>query len=99
MTADSPVPPQRDFARLFNPRAIAVIGASPDAKRIGGQPIPILIESGFRGGIYPVNPKYSTLNGLACYPDVAAVPKPCDLALVAVAAHLVPKVIAQCGAA
>ena len=87
------------FARLFNPRAIAVIGASPDAARIGGQPIPILIESGFRGNVYPVNPKYPRVGELACYPDVAAVPKPCDLALIAVAAPLVPDLIAQCGRA
>ncbi len=50
--------PQRDFARLLKPRAIAVVGASADISRIGGQPIPVLIESGFSGGIYPVNPKY-----------------------------------------
>ena len=87
------------FTRLLKPRAVAVIGASPDVKRIGGQPIPILIDSGFRGGVYPVNPKYPKLGELACYPDVAAVPKPCDLALIAVAAPLVPDVIAQCGRA
>ena len=91
--------PQRDFTRLFNPRAVAVIGASPDASRIGGQPIPILLESGYQGRIYPVNPKYRTLNELACYADIAAVPQPCDLALIAVAAHLVPAIIEQCGAA
>jgi acyl-CoA synthetase (NDP forming) len=91
--------PQRDFARLFNPRAIAVVGASPDTKRIGGQPIPVLVESKFGGGIYPVNPKYPKIGDLACYPDVSAVPKPCDLALIAVAAPLVPGVITQCGAA
>ncbi len=90
---------RQDFARLLNPRAIAVIGASPDVKRIGGQPIPILIDSGYHGGIYPVNPKYPKIGALACYSDVAQVPKPCDLAIVAVAAPLVPAVITQCGAA
>ena len=93
-------PPQPGgFTRLFNPRAVAVIGASPDASRIGGQPIPILVESGYQGRIYPVNPKYETLNGLPCYRDIASVPQPCDLALVAVAAHLVPGIIPHCGAA
>ena len=90
---------QGDFARLFNPRAIAVVGASPDTARIGGQPIPILIESRFGGGIYPVNPKYPKIGDLACYASVADVPKPCDLALIAVAATLVPEVIMQCGRA
>ena len=91
--------PQRGFARLFNPRAIAVVGASPDIKRIGGQPIPILLDCGYRGGIYPVNPKYPKIGDLACYASVADVPKPCDLALVAVAGRLVPEVIRQCGKA
>ena len=91
--------PQQDFARLFNPRAIAVIGASPDTSRIGGQPIPILLESGYGGGIYPVNPKYPKIGELACYADIADVPQPCDLALVAVAGRLVPDVIRQCGKA
>jgi acyl-CoA synthetase (NDP forming) len=91
--------PRHDFTRLLNPRAVAIVGATPDATRIGGQPIPILLESGFGGGIYPVNPKHRKIGALTCYPDVAAVPKPCDLALVAVAAPLVPEVITQCGAA
>ena len=91
--------PRSDFARLFNPRAIAIVGASPDPARIGGQPIPILLDSRFGGGIYPVNPKYPKIGDLACYAGVADVPKPCDLALIAVAAALVPDVITQCGAA
>jgi acetyltransferase len=91
--------PRLDFTRLLNPRAVAVVGASPDAKRIGGQSVPVLLDSGYRGGIYPVNPKYRQIGDLTCYPELASVPKPCDLALVAVAAPLVPDVITQCGAA
>ncbi|MEO7728938.1 MAG: acetate--CoA ligase family protein [Burkholderiales bacterium] len=91
--------PSRDFTRLFNPRAIAVIGASTDTSRIGGQPIPILLECGYRGGIYPVNPKYPQIGDLKCYAGIAEVPQPCDLALVAVAGRMVPDVIRQCGAA
>ncbi len=93
------LPPRGDFARLFNPRAIAVVGASPDAARIGGQPIPILLDSRFGGGIYPVNPKYPQIGDLACYASVGDVPRPCDLAIVAVAAARVPDVIMQCGKA
>ena len=91
--------PQTGFARLLNPRAIAVIGASTDITRIGGQPIPILMESGYGGGIYPVNPKYSEIGTHKCYSNIEDVPKPCDLALVAVAGRLVPDVIRQCGKA
>lgn len=87
------------FGRLFNPRAIAVIGASGDPQRIGGQPVMILRDTGYRGAIYPVNPKYEEINGLRCYPDVMSVPQPCDLALIAVNAALVPQVLADCGKA
>ena len=88
-----------DLSRLLSPRGVAVIGASTDFSRIGGQPIKLLTEYGFQGKIYPVNPKYADIKGLTCYPEVGAVPKPCDVALIAVAGHLVPGAIEQCGKA
>ena len=87
------------FERLFNPRGIAVIGASGDLTRISGQPIAALKNSGYKGGIYLVNPKYQELHGLECYPSVDAIGKPCDLALVAVPAPGVPAAIRDCGKA
>ena len=98
-SAGVPVRPQQDFSRLINPRAIAVVGASSDLTRIGGQPLKLLSEYGYQGKVYPVNPRHKQINGLDCHPDVASVPKPCDVALVALAAPRVPEVIAQCGAA
>lgn len=91
--------PAGGYARLFNPRAIAIVGASNDPRRIGGQPARILLDTGYRGAIYPVNPKYREASGLACYPDLASVPQPCDLAIVAVNAAAVPGVIRDCGRA
>lgn len=88
-----------DLSRFLNPRGIAIVGASNDLTRIGGQPIRLLTEYGFKGNVYPVNPKYTEIKGLPCYPDLAAVPRPCDVALVALAAPQVPGVIAQCGKA
>lgn len=88
-----------DLSRLLDPRGVAIIGASIDLARIGGQPIKLLTEYGYRGAIYPVNPKYAEIKGLRCYPDVTAVPRPCDVALIAVAGHLVPGAIEQCGKA
>ena len=90
---------QNDFSRLFNPRAVAVIGASNDLSRIGGQPIKLLTEYGYKGSVYPVNPKYAGIKGLKCYPDVGAVPKPCDVALIALAATNVSHAVEHCGAA
>ena len=91
--------PRHDFSRLINPRAVAVVGASSDLSRIGGQPLKLLTEFGYQGKVYPVNPKYPEIKGLTCYPDLASVPKPCDVALVALSAQHVVGVIEQCGAA
>jgi len=88
-----------DFSRLLSPRGIAVVGASTDLTRIGGQPVRQLTEFGYAGRVYPVNPKYIELKGLPCYPDLASVPKPCDVAIVAVAARHAAAAVEQCGAA
>ncbi|MGQ0524607.1 MAG: acetate--CoA ligase family protein [Betaproteobacteria bacterium] len=88
-----------DLTRFLNPRGVAIVGASNDPARIGGQPIRLLTEFGFSGRVYPVNPKYTEIRGLPCYPDVAAVPQPCDVALVALSAPHVRGVIEQCGKA
>jgi acetate---CoA ligase (ADP-forming) len=92
-------PHSAGFARLLHPRAIAVVGASNDPERIGGQPVRILRETGYRGAIHPVNPKYAEVLGLPCYPDLASVPQPCDVAIIAVNAAAVPGMIRACGAA
>jgi len=89
--------PRAGLERLFSPRAISVVGASGDPDRIGGQALKILRDTGYRGAVYPVNPKYAEALGLACYRDLASVPQPCDLALIAVNAALVPQVIRECG--
>ena len=94
---NSPAAP--DLSRLLNPRGVAIIGASTDLTRIGGQPIKLLTEYGYKGRVYPVNPKYTEVKGLTCYPDVSTVPQPCDIALIAVSGALVPGAIEQCGKA
>lgn len=88
-----------DLTRFLNPRAVAVVGASSDLARIGGQPIRLLTEYGYGGKVYPVNPKYTEIKGLPCYPNLGAVPQPCDVALIALAAPHVPGVIEECGRA
>lgn len=87
------------FERLYNPRGIAVIGASADLSRISGQPIAALKNAGYKGGIYLVNPKYQELHGLKCYPAAAAIKQPCDLALIAVPSNGVAAAVRDCGAA
>ena len=88
-----------NFDRLISPQAFAIVGASADLSRIGGQPVRANTQFGFRGHVYPVNPKYDEIAGLRCFPDVASVPQPCDVALIAVAAPHVANTIRACGAA
>lgn len=90
---------KNDFTRLFSPRAVAVIGASSSLSRIGGQPLKLLTEYGYQGRVYPVNPKYDEIKGLKCFHDVASVPKPCDVAIIALGAEQVSSAVEQCGAA
>jgi predicted CoA-binding protein len=88
-----------DLSRFLNPRGIAVVGVSNDAARIGGQTLSLLTDFGYTGKIYPVNPRYNEVKGLTCYPDLTAVPKPCDVALIALSAANVAGAIEQCGKA
>ncbi len=78
---------------LLRPRGIAVVGASAEPAKFSSRLIPSLQAMGYAGGIYPVNPRSDVVAGLRCYPDIGAVPEPCDLAIVAVPARHVPGVL------
>jgi acyl-CoA synthetase (NDP forming) len=86
-----------DLERFFNPRAIAIIGASQDLNTISGQPLRFLKGHGYEGKLYPVNPRYEEVAGLRCYPALAEVPDIPDLALVLVNASRVADMLRQCG--
>jgi acetate---CoA ligase (ADP-forming) len=88
-----------DLSRLLAPSAIAVIGASTNAKSISGQPLMHMLASHFEGKLYPVNPNRSEVQGLEAYADVREVPRPVDAAVIAVPAAHVPKALEQCGEA
>ncbi|MEJ2166848.1 MAG: CoA-binding protein, partial [Desulfobacterales bacterium] len=79
----------------FNPKGVAIIGASANPSK-GGYFILNNIMKGFKGGIYPVNPAYSEIDGLTCYRSVLDVPDPVDLAVIFVPAPLVPGVLHEC---
>jgi acyl-CoA synthetase (NDP forming) len=85
--------------QLFDPSAIAIIGASDDIRRPGGYPLHALTANGYRGLVYPVNPRRAEINGKPCYPSVRSLPGPCDLAIVGVPAANVPAAIEDCGSA
>jgi len=81
---------------VFYPRAIAVVGASDNPKKVGSMGIRSLLEAGFKGKIYPVNPALSELFGLKVYPSVKAIPGEVDLAVIAIPAQLTLPVVEEC---
>jgi acetyltransferase len=85
------------FERLFNPRAIAVIGATPDPARPGGQAVHALQEYGYAGGIYPVNPKYAAVGGAQCYASVSDIGATIDIAVIALPAAAAVDMVRTCG--
>ena len=82
---------------IFYPKAIAIVGASKDPTKRGFRAIQKLLEEGYTGQIYPVNPKEASILDITAYPDIASIPGPVDLALVCTPAKTLPDVIAQCG--
>lgn len=89
---------KRALDSLFQPESVALIGAS-ESSRVGRAIVENLRYSGFRGAVYPVNPKYDRVLGLACYPSIREVPGSVDVALIATAAERVVPLLEDCGRA
>jgi acetyltransferase len=87
-----------DLSRLFNPRGVAIVGATEDTIRAGGQSLDAITRNGYAGSIFPVNPNYDTLMKLRCYRSIADIDQACDVAVIAIPARHVPGIIEQCGA-
>jgi acetyltransferase len=88
----------RNLEYLFAPRTVAVIGASDKPHSVGATVLGNLISGGFKGEIYPVNPRHDTLAGRTAYPNVAALPVAPDLAVICTPAAAVPGIIGELGA-
>ncbi len=83
---------------LFRPSALAVIGASQKAGKVGRVVLENILNSGFKGTVYPVNPSYREVFSLKCYPSVSDLPEAPELAVIIVPAASVQKVREECGA-
>ncbi|MCB9897955.1 MAG: acetate--CoA ligase family protein [Planctomycetes bacterium] len=81
---------------LFRPRSVAVVGASRQPGRIGREILRHLVEGGFSGPVYPVNPTTDVVGSMHCYPRVSAIPGEVDLAVIVVAASEVLDVVRDC---
>lgn len=82
--------------KLWHPRGVAVVGASATAGSLGHQLLTFLRQHGYSGDIYPVNPRYSEIEGLPCFASVADCPGPVDLALILVGAERVLAALEDC---
>lgn len=88
--------PADDLRFIFEPRSIAVVGASEDATRMGGGLVlRFLQRHRYRGVIHPVNPKYQQVAGLTCHPSIAAIPGGVDLAVISVPAAAVVGLLSE----
>ncbi|MBM3505023.1 MAG: acetate--CoA ligase family protein [Alphaproteobacteria bacterium] len=83
---------------LLAPDAVALIGASTDLDRPNGRPLRFLQKHGYRGRVYPVNPRADEIAGVRCYPDLQALPERPEHAFVLLAGDAAIDVIGQCGA-
>lgn len=86
----------RNLDALFNPRSIAVIGASTDPTKVGSIIVKNLIDSGFSGKIYPVNPKATAIHSLPAYADLQSIPDSIDQVTICIPANGVLQAVSDC---
>jgi acyl-CoA synthetase (NDP forming) len=89
----------RPLDSFFAPESIAIIGASPDTKKIRGLLQSMLQKNGYPGRLYPVNPSYQEIADVLCFPSVGAIGKSIDLALIAIPAERVLQSLEECAQA
>jgi acetyltransferase len=82
---------------LLRPKSVAIIGASTTPGKIGHTVVKNLVESGYKGGIYPVNPSADEILGYKCFPSILDIPGNVDTAAITVPAKYVHDVIKDCG--
>jgi acyl-CoA synthetase (NDP forming) len=84
---------------LLSPRSVALIGQSDDAGKTTGRPLKFLRDAGYRGTVYPVNPRRDTVMGERAWKSVSALPEPPDHAYIVVPTEAVINTVAECGRA
>lgn len=82
---------------LLEPRSIAMFGASERIPSIGQSVYSNLLQQSYRGKIYPINPKYTALNGVRCYRNIEEVEHSIEMAIITTPAQTVSQIIEDCG--
>jgi len=81
---------------FFNPKSMAIVGASRQKGKVGYEILVNVIGAGYKGEIFPVNPKSDTIEGLKCYPDLKSIGKTPDLVIIIIPAKFVSAMMQQC---
>jgi len=98
--ASGPVAAHRvDIARILDPRAVAVFGASDNKDKFGGRVMHYLTRHGYPGRVLPINPNRSEVLGLPAFPSIADAPGPVDVAILAVPPKALLGAVEECAAA
>ncbi len=87
----------RNLNKIFRPQRVAVVGASDDPTKVGYTVLRNLVTGGFRGVVYPVNPKRESVQGIAAYRNVEDLPQVPDLAIICTPGQTVPGLITALG--
>lgn len=85
----------RDLTKLFYPKSLAVVGASRDSSKVGHALLKNIIESGYKGYVFPINPKAESIAGMKCYDSIRSLPVTPDLAIITIPATAVLKTLAE----
>ena len=97
----SPLPtphsPPSTLHVFFDPTGVAIIGASADPHKLSHGVLRNMLSYGYQGAVYPVNPRADAILGQRCYPDIASVPDPVEMAVLMVPAAACPAVLTACG--
>lgn len=88
---------QHYLSKLFSPKSVAVIGASDQADSVGGVVFKNMLEGGFKGELYAVNPAHASIQGHPSFASIEAINKPIELAVICTRAETVPDLIEACG--
>ncbi len=86
-----------NLSELLSPNTIAIIGASNNPQKIGGIVVKNIIDSGYKGKIYPVNLKEATVQNLTAYPNISSLPEIPDLAIFAIPSEILLPVLEEAG--
>ncbi|MBN1869300.1 MAG: bifunctional acetate--CoA ligase family protein/GNAT family N-acetyltransferase [Candidatus Omnitrophica bacterium] len=87
----------KDLNAFFNPKTIAIIGASNNRGSVGYGVMHNLIGQGYEGAVYPINNKRQSIQGVKAYPSVSDTPDKIDLAIITIPALSVPAIVEECG--